>query len=265
MLDTTKIDLNKPAFGAGSQSLEELMNDRTSDSAPVGSESEEETVEVENKEKESSVEETKVPYSRFKKYHDEAKQYQAEAEELKARIEKLELGRFETKDDSQSLPDYWVELYGDSEASEKAYKIQQRREQQLKDEARLEAIEAIRNERYQEQENLNSNLESIDDNLENLSDFVGRQITEKEESAILDIVDDYTPKDENGNYMGALLPFEKAWDIYQMKQQVTTGVRAKTRDSIASLSNENTQGDTNIEEKNKSFNPLDWNAYKRRL
>ena len=44
-------------------------------------------------------------------------------------------------------------------------------------------------------------------------------MTEEEEIAILEIVDEYTPKDKDGDYLVSLLPFEYAWEIYENKNE----------------------------------------------
>jgi hypothetical protein len=57
--------------------------------------------------------------------------------------------------------------------------------------------------------------------------------------------------------------FDKAWDIYELKNQRP---KSPTRDNIASLSNSRSEGETSIQqEKDKNFNPFDWNSYKTRL
>jgi hypothetical protein len=46
--------------------------------------------------------------------------------------------------------------------------------------------------------------------------MLGRELTENEQIAILDIVDEYTPKDKDGNYLCHLLPFDYAWKVYKL-------------------------------------------------
>ena len=61
---------------------------------------------------------------------------------------------------------------------------------------------------------LEENVAEIDENMENLVAYIGRDLTEYEECRILEIVDEYTPKDKDGNYSEDLFSFEKAWRIY---------------------------------------------------
>ena len=68
------------------------------------------------------------------------------------------------------------------------------------------------------------NLAKIDARLDGLEKYLGRELTEDEEMAILDIVDEYTPKDKKGNYLVPLIPFDYAWKIYEaMKENGKTG------------------------------------------
>lgn len=258
-----KIDLNAPAFGAGAQKIEET---------PVVSE---ETPEVKAKEEiaETPEEESKVPYSRFKKFHDEARlvpkyrqeadQYKREAEEWRAKAEAIKSSE---NVPTSELPEFWKKLYGDSDASLEAWKIQSEQNDALLSKAREEALNAVHNERMEEVKRTEENVEKIDSNFEKLSAFVGRDLTEKEQSAILDIVDEFTSKDEDGNYLGEILPFEKGWEIYELKTQASKAPRSQSRDNVASLSGSPSQGEPSaIAEKNKNFNPFDWDSYKKRI
>lgn len=72
-----------------------------------------------------------------------------------------------------------------------------------------------------EQESLrvSDNMAILDKHISDLCDSIGRLLTEKEACDILDIVDEYTPKDKDGNYLGPLLPFDYAWEIYEIQKE----------------------------------------------
>lgn len=257
-MNKDKIDLNAPAFGQGAQKLTDLEDKPETPAVVEEPKVEEEEVPA----PEAVAEETPVPYSRFKKFHDEAKQLRDEVAALRQQVESVE----PTAPTAElELPEFWKELYGDSEASQKAWKIQSEQNEALIQKARQEAIEAVRNERYEEAQQTEANIETIDSNLESLSDSLGRELTEKEQSAVLDIVDAYTPKDEDGNYAGPLLPFDKAWEIHELKTQAGKAPIQASKNNVASLSGSQTQGEPSINEKDSNFNPLDWGAWKKRL
>ena len=71
-----------------------------------------------------------------------------------------------------------------------------------------------------EDQRVKNNIEIIDQRFSDLGEMIGRELTEEEESAILDIVDDYTPKNKEGNYLCSLLPFDYAWEIYEAKNNL---------------------------------------------
>jgi hypothetical protein len=70
-----------------------------------------------------------------------------------------------------------------------------------------------------EKQQIEGNIAVIDIQLLGLQNMIGRELTEDEQSTILDIVDEYTPKDKDGNYLCRLLPFEYAWEIYEIKKR----------------------------------------------
>lgn len=217
-----------------------------------------------------SVEENHVPYSRFKNVHSRATEAEREAAQARREAaewrERYERYTPQTQNDKSDVPpSYWVKLYGDSPESLEGWKIQSQANEELKEQAKREALESIRNERYEEAERVEENLETIDESFDRLTAYIGRDLTEKEQSTILDIVDEYTPQDNEGNYLGAVLPFEKAWEIYELKKGAQTAPTRQARDSVAALSSQNTHGETGIVEKDNNFNPLDWNAYKKRI
>lgn len=257
------IDLNVPYFTPAPQ-------EENNGTAP------EETVvepEVENNEEvpaEESVEETKVPYSRFKKFHDRALEAEREAAEWRQRAETFRPERSEPEVDPQDEAyQLWIENFGDNEAAHKAWKnqlkITETLEQRAIERAEKRAVEAVREHQDEEVARTEQNVEMLDENFEDLEAFVGRDLSDKEQSAVLDIVDEYTPKDDRGNYAGAILPFEKAWEIYELKSQAGKAPKAKARDGVASLTGQHSQGDTNITEKDKNFNPMDWDSWRNRV
>lgn len=262
-MDMSKVDLNAPAFGPGSQSISEEQAAATPEAeaeevvtpvAPVATTEEEQV---------APVEENAVPYSRFKKFHDESKFFQQEAETWKQRAEQL--AQSQTPAPQTNVPDWWVKLYGDSPESAEAWGIQNQANEQLKAEAREEAIKALSEQQMNEEQRVDTNLDYIDDNLASLQDTLGRVLTPKEESAVLDIVDDYTPKDDDGNYLGPLIPFDKAWEIYELKTKAIKAPVNQARDSVAALSGAGSQGDSATADKDKEFNPLDWNAWRKKI
>ncbi len=245
-------------------------------------ENKEEKVESPEGELEGEVEpkeEPRVPYKRFKQVRESELEALREKAELEERLRTLEEERFDRPQRGHTInrepytpstpPEWWIRLYGDSDASKEAWKIQAEHENEIREEARQYAIDAIRQEQRQETMRVASNLNTIENNLDDLSAYVGRDLTEEEQASVLSIADEYTPKDEEGNYLGALIPFEKAWEVHEMRMAQSSASRKQSRDNVSSLSNSKTNGTPNSNsyqaEEDKNFNPRDWNAWRKKL
>ena len=258
-MDKTKINLDAPAFGEGAQNVADLDKEvEKTDETAV--EPAKEEVKEEKPEGKSDDEPERVKYSRFKNVLDRAK----EAEEEAAHWRQIAQGFKPKEEESVELPAHWVKLYGDSPEAKEAWLIQKEQNEEVKREAREEALKALREERTQEATRTKENISEIDSRIDELSDSIGRELTDKEQSSLLDIVDEYSPKDGDGNYI-AMIPFDKAWEIYEVKSQVSKSPKTKSRDAVASLNGSRSEGESTITEKDKTFNPLDWNAWRNRI
>lgn len=288
-MDMTKVNLDAPAFGPGSQIVADLSEEKKQPE-PEQKEEQVEKEEVAAKETAESDEEAEEPkrvtYSRFKNVHNRATEAETRAEraEREAQEARQEAATWRAKaeqikpndsvnDGDTTLPSWWIELYGDSEPSQRAWKVQSKANAELQErlvrEAQDKALEAIRNQQVEEQRRLAENTSTIDTNLEQLEAFVGRELTEKEQLSVLNIVDEFTPKDDEGNYLGSPIPFEKAWEIHELKNQALKAPKAQARDAVAAINGSSSQGDPSAEEeKNRNFNPS-WSsvaeAIRRRL
>lgn len=214
---------------------------------------------------EDSDEKPRVTYSRFKNVNDRRKEAEEEAEKWRQRaleIENTLLTRKAPQEES-GLPSWWVELYGDSEASRRGWELQQSQNERVRDEAIEAATKAIEEQREAEAKRNSENLNALDEHLDSVSAVAGRDLTEKEQDAVLDIIDEYTPKDDQGNYIGLISP-DKAWEIYELKEQAKGAPKKQSRDSVAALTNPHSEGqpDGDRAEKDKSWNPLSWDFMK---
>lgn len=276
-IDKSKIDLNAPAFGEGAQKMADIL--------PAGNAIEQEPKEepkveepkapeaepIEPKEEvveEVSAEKPRVTYSRFENVSRARREAEAEAEKWRQRAVELESTIFERKSEAQTPNEpleLWLEMYGDSEASRRAFKLQQDQNEKIKAEAREEALRVVREERENEAARTSQNEKLIEDHLDSVSAIAGRDLSKKEQDAILDILDEYTPKDAEGNIAGALISPDKAWEIFELKEQAKGTPKKQARDSVAALTSPRSEGhpDGDRLEKDKSWNPLDWSFMNR--
>lgn len=220
------------------------------------------------------VDEQKVPYSRLKSVIERAREAERRADEAMERLNSLERApRYEERSERNdevrpyngSLPVPWVKMYGDNENSRLAYSYEVERQNELRDVLRREALDAVREERTQESQSLSQNERTIDERIEDLSYSLGRDLSEQEEGALLDIVDEYTPTGRDGKYTGDLLPMDKAWEIYNLRMSQQTNQVARQRRTPTALTSVRTDGEPGSKDASKDWNPHDWNSYRKRI
>lgn len=274
-MEEKKVNLDAPAFGVGADKAND-SSEPTTETPQVKELGQDDAELVTRKlevktENEESEEEQKIPYSRFKTIADARREAEEEAAELKEKYDRL-LSERESRVEKAEEPSdekllgYMVKLYGDNDNTRAAYKVELERLNYIKQQAREEAQNAYESVRVNETRSLARNEQTIDNHLEDLQSYLGRNLTEEEQSGILEIVDDYTPKDSDGNYSGDLIPFYKAYEIYEMKNQSAAQSGKRARSKATNLTGRGTDGEpSGVEKKNNEYNPMDWNAYRRRI
>lgn len=248
------IDLNAPAF------IEENEEEESQEEVKV-----EEKVSP-SPEKEAVVEETKkpevgrIPYSRFETVNEAKIKAETELEILRQQLaEKAETNQ------TQDIPQEWIDLYGDSEQSKKAWEIQKNLVKNWQEEATQKAIEKIELSKKEQEEIVEKNLEEIDNSLEEFQSTLGRKLTEEEENAILDIQDEWTPKDEKGNYIAPLISPEKAWEVYTLRNKTATATKSQARRRVVSITSQGSESSDNSSNDWEQWRPGDTQLWKKSL
>lgn len=191
--------------------------------------------------------EQKVPYSRFKKIVEERDEIASRIAYMEEQLQNLENNRVESKPDDINMPQEWIELYGDSDVSKRAWLIQQKREEELAERAITTAVERLRQEQRYEIEAVAENEEIIDENIIELEEMIGKKLSPKQEEEILTIVDEFSPVGDDGKYV-TLFPFDKAYEIYALRQsQKGLGTR-QARQSVADLAGNMSEGEADPSE-----------------
>lgn len=243
--------------------MEEIKQDVNLDApfqadAPAGDNAEPDT-EVKGEDDKIEPEELskpKVPYSRFENVSRARREAEAEAEKWRQRALELEESRFKPQQ-SGEIPQDWIQLYGDTEQSRAAWKIQSQREDALMARAEERAFQRLQGAREEEQAATRQNLETIDEHLEIVSEIAGRELTETEQSRILDIIDEGTAKDDDGNYLGAIMPPQMAWKVYELETQTGKSGSKRSRDNVARATSASSSGEPTADqiERNKNWKP----------
>lgn len=205
----------------------------------------------------------RIPYSRFQTVNEE----KIRAEE-RARLLEEQLAEFKrpvTADTQQEieLPPEWVELYGDGDVARKAYQIQLNVNERIQEEAANKAYERMQSRAKEEQESVSKGLEIIEDGLKKFQETLGRSLTETEENAILDVQDEFTPKDENGNYIAPLFSPEKAYEVYTLRTQAAKAAKTQAKRGVVSLTGASSEGD--VSSSNANYNPQSWGSWRDKV
>lgn len=268
-LDYSKLDpsmLNKPMseLGIALGGNEEGGTEGIQVTIPEGMEGHEKKEEV-TVASEESDDKSKVPYTRFKKFHDRALEAEEEADYWKRQAQRQNEDRntyepaipnVQINANYESADfDRFKRLFAGQDNAEirEAYKLELERAASIEERATQRAMEAIERRSSQEREGYRENLSVLDQNLEEAAEILGRDLSSEEEIALLEIQDDYSPKDREGN-ITALIPVEKAVEIYEMQQR--NSPRRQARNAVAALSGGSSEGEGSAsEQQNKDYNP----------
>ena len=201
----------------------------------------------------------RVPYSRFETVNERA--IRAE-ERLKVLEEQLQT-KSTVSDEDISVPAEWVELYGDSDAAKRAYALQLQSLERMREETITHTLEEIAKRQEAKQSEQEQNLEYIEDNLAKFQEKLGRDLTEAEESAILDIQDEFTPKDDKGNYIAPLLSADKAFEVYGLRTGNATAKKTIARRKVVAVTGSSSEGDNS--NSFADFKPGEYGSWRKDL
>lgn len=203
----------------------------------------EEKVSVSPEEDTAEQKKARIPYSRFEKVNERA----VAAETRLAMLEE-QLAANSTKNETADVtPEEWIKMYGDNDDAREAWKLNQQLNERIKEEMKAQVLAEIDNRQKEAESEVERNLEYIEDNLAQFQDKLGRDLTEAEESAILDIQDEFTPKDDKGNYIAPLLSAEKAFEVYTLRQAGAKAEKSQARRRVVSVTgSSDSEGDAGL-------------------
>lgn len=160
--------------------------------------------------------------------------------------------RFTDGTDS-SVDERFLRIYGDTPETRQAWKLQQDILSDYKEQAKYEALQEIE-EREETIQSQTREFESyIDEELENIEDEFNIDVTSDAPAArkarreFLEMVQEASPKDENGTITG-YADFPAVWEFYQLKKS-KEAPRSERQREIASRSMERSSGTQHQEKK----------------
>lgn len=188
------------------------------------------------------VDEEKVPKSRFLTMHQRA----IEAEKLNREYEAEKANASEPVapvTDDASLRDFYVKTFGDTPEAEALYQNELARLTSIEEKAAERAFERFSKMGQEQEQVIQQRVESFDRAFEELGVVEGKDFTDEEQVAMLDIVEEYSPKDKAGNLIGDfLLPLDRAYEIYKLKADPLVKAKKTERNAVASLAGARSEG-----------------------
>lgn len=226
--------------------IDEVVGEPTPESVPEAAtepEPKEEPTPAEEQAQENpEPEEEKVPKSRFRTVHQRAVEAEKRLRQLEAELEEREEPEEPIADD-ETIRKHYVDIFGENELTDKLYKAELSRLRSLEERAAERAFERLSQREEQEQQVIEQRVESFDQAFEELSALEGKDFTDDEQVGILDIVDEFSPKDERGRiYADYLMPLDKAYEIYQMRTAPKAQAKKQERNAVAALTNARSEG-----------------------
>ncbi len=277
MLKDKEINLDLPidAYDAeGNPRKKEAESVLEEDSTKVSQTEEKEEKKPEEKEKEDEekhVEEQRVPYSRFDKIRREKEEAMSRALEAERLLQERSYAPRQTETELDPYEEAYARdikrLYGDNEVSREIIDLNLRHQRAIEERAERRALEAIERKGEEEKIAISQNENVIEERLSNLSEQLGRDLSESEEEALLGIVDEYTPTGPDGKYLGEIISFDKAWEIHELRQSQKAQSTKRSRSAATMAASSRSQGEPHgaQEERDKNFDPRNWNSYYKRI
>ncbi len=194
-----------------------------------------------------------------RKFRKEFFQEKQKREALEQRLADLEKKPVREPIKSQDVPKWWSDLYGSQEKSKQGYEVweaaQQDRDQGLID----KALKTIQARESQDSIAVKKEEENIDAEFDSFEEDSGKELTAKERIDVLNIIDEFTPKDDDGNYLGATIPVEKAYEILELKRSVPSAT-TQQRKQLAGITG---GGGSGKSQSTQQFRPGDWGGWRR--
>lgn len=230
---------DEPAFNVSPPDHLKINDSEIPDLVPEDSEPEIKPESRRGRKEEETAEVTPRFQDRFNEIYGEAKRHEREASEARERADRLERLLEKSMQQGQTpekraVPDEWKKVLGETESTDAFYDLLDRELSTREQRAADKAYERFVEDQRDNTEAVRANEGAIDNELESLEDSIGRELTDEEAAAILDIADELTPQ-ENGKYLTNLVPLRAAYGEYRARQFEAKAPQQQQRQRVASV------------------------------
>lgn len=189
----------------------------------------------------SEPEEEKVPKSRFLTMHQRAVEAEKAVRQFEAERESRPEPVIQVDEDAE-LKKYYITTFGDTEMANNLYQNELKRLNTIEERAAERAYERISQREVEDAQLIDNRVASMDSAFEELGIVAGKDFSDDEQVALLDIVEKYSPKDGNGKIPEEyLLPLDQALEIYNLQAETAKPNRSQ-RNAVAALSGARSEG-----------------------
>lgn len=217
---------------------------------------------------EAKVEETtvveeepsRVPYSRFETVHDRAIKAETELALLKTQRETTP----EPVVFAGDLPEKWVKLYGDNEASREAYGLYKAGIKEEFSTLKSELIQEVRRDEAAKESEAEKTAEEWATAISDYGAKTKRKFSDTDESALLDVMDELTPKNEQGEYLISPITYLKqAVELHDLRGQKADFSKKEAKRKAATLAGERGEGEPGAGSQEQGhFRPGAWDSWR---
>lgn len=232
-----------------------VPEDEPSEEVQVGEEGGEAAVEADNSEAEAdaqaeedaggdAVEQDppRIPYSRFESVNAARIEAETRLRLLEEEREEERLARASQPTDA-GLPAYWVKLYGDSDASKEAYALRQQELKDMEEVVRENVRQSILEEQAQAEQHTEELVEDWSSQIDDFAATRKRKFSDADTDAILDVMDELTPKDNEGNYVVEPIQYlERAVELYDLRAEKANASKRVSKQQTTRLASAKGEG-----------------------
>lgn len=164
----------------------------------------------------------------------------SELDTLKSELEQVKQQTSSTNE--PEMPDWWKKAYGEDAESQALWREQTQYQEQIYRQWEENVIQKVKTSESEQARQQAEAVRKHEAEIENKLFALEEKGYKFDKNELLKVVEEYST-DENGNFLGTLFPFEKAYEILQLKKSVPTPTD-KARAKAADLSVKNTRTGT---------------------
>ncbi|MHB8603594.1 MAG: hypothetical protein ACYC9R_13245 [Nitrosotalea sp.] len=239
--------LEQPALDAVSK----IKGPSLADVVPVETKAEEEPVEEDT---DTGGQKVRIPKSRLKTLTTKVSELEKQVQETQSYRDRVAALEAQLKENTaqDDLPDWWKEQYGDTELSRKGYENTKRVQREILQQE-LKAMEEQREAAQAERQARVEAIErSFDEQMADLEETLGRELTDNQKGEIMEIVEEYSPLDDTGKYE-SYIRIAKAYEIWQKGQGLS-----QSKQEMARIAGSQSSGGVQTPQSNERPQVGDW-------